>query len=677
MNYLDHISIEWILASVCIGLSGLSVILARKIYHLKQNVGKGNIVSTLSYISCLELSENLSCGMLVLTYDIKQKTFIITYINGALERVDQVNRKAVVGTDLLNLYPYCCNKDLIELCQEVWETGFTKHSEIFIPAYENFTERYRDYYIYKLTSGHVVSTFKDITRRKRLEKNLLEGQSKWEHAYHKLNRLIPDGLISCTLDGKIIETNVSFQKMIGYTDEELVNISHKDITAKDWQAFEEEFIPKQLKINGYSDVYHKDYIRKDKTLFKAEIQTHLIKDEKDQPVSTWSIVRDITDHENTISSLKESRIYIENILSSMLNALIVIDMNLTIKKVNKALLQLTGFSESDLKEKKIDVLLSSYDQENLLQGKISHIWLHGLFSKITPKKSITHHEIILNCKSEIQIPAHFFCSMMVNHNNKPIGFVSIIRDAREEIIKNEQMNQAERYAALGEVIPGVGHELSQPLNVIKIINQSLLRDIEKNRFDINDLQQDLDSVINEVNKMSEIIDHMRLFARSAKHMEKVFVDMEKVIKSALRFFSQQLKNRTIEAALTIQPNLPMIKADPARMEQMMVNLITNARDSLERSENSQKVIHIKCYKFTDDSENRFIVVEVLDNGRGLPEKLAKSIFEPNFIPGSPWDGTGMGIAIAKKIIEEHDGSISMQNSLGEGTTFILSMPVPQ
>ena len=676
MNFVVNVSIQWILASGCIGLVILSIILILKIHQVKKNSVRGvQISDELSYDHLMELFDNVLFGMVVFTYNSKQEQFIIAHVNSTVERVDQINRKMIIGTPLSNIYPYYFHKDLMDRCHEVWETGISSHSEIFIPMYNHGKERYRDYYIYKLTSGHVVSVFRDITHRRRIEKALQEGQQKWKDTYHRLNQLMPDGLISCNLDGHIIETNVSFQKMVGYSEKELLNMTHKDITEKEWHEFENQFIPKQLDINGFSDVYHKQYVRKDHTSFKAEIQTYLIKDEKDQPVSTWSIVRDVTDQEKNITSLKESRVYIENILSSMLDALIVINMDLTIKKANKALYKLTGFDEYDLLGKSISILIKSIDEKDNSHEKIDHIWMHGLFSRITKNKSITNYEMILNCKKNDPIAVKFFCSIMMDYKNDSIGFVGIIRDIRDDKIKNEQMIQAERYAALGEVIPGVGHELSQPLNVIKIINQSLLRDIEKNRFHLEDLQQDLNSVIDEVNKMSEIIDHMRLFARSSRQMEKAFVDMNTIIHSALRFFSQQLKNRTIEAKISIDSNLPMIKADPARMEQMIVNLITNARDSLERADISQKVIQINCYVWMDETESQFIVIEVIDNGKGLPDKLAKYIFDQHFIPGTPWDGTGMGIAIAKKIIEEHEGKIAMQNMIGKGTTFTIHLPV--
>lgn len=116
-------------------------------------------------------------------------------------------------------------------------------------------------------------------------------------------------------------------------------------------------------------------------------------------------------------------------------------------------------------------------------------------------------------------------------------------EAQTKELKNttEQMIQSEKLSALGELSAGMTHEINQPLNVIKIINQSLLRDISKNRLNEQGLIEDLKQVTEQVNKMAEIIDHMRVFSRRAISDEKQKIQVNNVIESALKFVSQQLK----------------------------------------------------------------------------------------------------------------------------------------
>ncbi|KPA13508.1 PAS domain S-box [Candidatus Magnetomorum sp. HK-1] len=677
MNFIINIPIEFLILCVCTGILCLLGLIYIYRKHLKKNGLQIVSKNGLTFTNHLELFDNLLSGLIVFYHDKKQDNFIISRVNASVERIDQINGKNVVGTKLSSIYPFSNNNELMDMCYQVWETGVSEHKELCIQSSDDTSLRYRDYYIYKLTSGHAVVMFREISQNKRLEKALQEGQKKWKETYHRLKQIMPAGMISCDLDGRIVESNVSFQKMLGYNEKELSQMTHMEITGEEWHNFEAQYIPKQLENKGQSEVYHKKYIRKDNTSFKAEIQTYLIKDDNDKPVSMWSIIQDITEREQILESLHESRAYIENILTSMIDALIVINLDLTIQKVNRALIELTDFEEIDLIGNHISVLMKSVDKEDVIQDHIKTPWLNTLFSKLIQTKTLKNFEMIFSCKSGDPIPVNFFGSTMMDNNDEVVGFLGIARNIKDEKARRERLVQAEKFAALGEVIPGVGHELSQPLNVIKIINQSLLRDIEKDRFHMEDLQQDLNSVIDEVNKMSEIIDHMRIFARSSQNMQKMPVDMKTVIKAALRFFSQQLKNRTIEAKLDIQSNLPLVTADPARLEQMMVNLITNARDSLERSEKTEKIIHIKCYRSNEDNDAVFVAIEVSDNGKGLTEKLAKFIFDPHFTPGTPWNGTGMGIAISKKIVEEHEGRISMQNKKDEGTKFTILLPVKE
>ena len=628
-----------------------------------------------------DLFNNILTGVIIFTKNIKTDEFIVKSINPAAERIDQLQRDSVIGNPLIQLFPYATHSELMDMCYRVWETGMPEKQEIEIVCETNIKKRYRDYYMYKTAKGDLVSYFNDITAKKRVEKKYHDSQKKCQDTYNRLNQLMPNGLISCDMDGHIIECNVAFQKMMRYTEEELLQKTHKDITGDEYHELEQKFIHKQILMKGRTNLYQKTYIRKDQSKFLAEIQSYLIKDDQDQPVATWSIIRDITERENNIVSLQKSKAYIQNILKSMIDMLIVTDLELMIKTVNHSLLHITGYNEEDLIGSHISSLIQFTDNNDDVDSMDNHSKIHDLFKQILENQTLTNYELLYKNKEGLVIPINFFGSIMVNDNEEIIGFVVIARDIREEKASTSRLIQAEKYATLAEVIPGVGHELSQPLNVIKIINQSLLRDIQKNRFEQEDLEQDLASVINEVNKMTEIIDHMRIFARSSKNMQKMRIDINQVIQSALRFFSQQLKNRTIEAKLSLADDLPLINADYTRLEQMMVNLITNARDSLERGNNSNKIIEISTHGLKEEQDDHeqqsidIIIIEVYDNGLGLSEQLAKYIFEPHFIPGSPWNGTGMGVAISKKIVDEHDGKIFMENLPGQGTRFSIRLPV--
>ncbi|MFH1293740.1 MAG: response regulator [Pseudomonadota bacterium] len=241
-----------------------------------------------------------------------------------------------------------------------------------------------------------------------------------------------------------------------------------------------------------------------------------------------------------------------------------------------------------------------------------------------------------------------------------------------------QLVQTEKLSAIGELMAGVTHELNQPLNGIKIISQSMLRDIEKNRFEEEDVGNDLNDIVNQVNKMAEIIDHMRIYSRHTEGMPNGMIDVNTVIEGPFKLLDQQLKNHNIEVVRELAPDLPKLMGDPIRLEQVFMNLIINARNALESCGRENKRIEVRTYK-TDNQGSaagiNAVAVEVKDNGEGVPEDLREKIFQPFFTTREPGKGTGLGLSVSSKIIEEHKGRFELESQVGEGTTFRVILPI--
>lgn len=163
-----------------------------------------------------------------------------------------------------------------------------------------------------------------------------------------------------------------------------------------------------------------------------------------------------------------------------------------------------------------------------------------------------------------------------------------LKETTAALVQNEKM------VALGELTAAVAHELNQPLNAIKIICSDVLRDAQKGRFDIDSFIRDLKEVISQVNKMAEIIDHMRTFTRRTTGEVKEKVDINVPVEGVFKLLGQQLRTHNIEVIKELGQELYVL-GDPIRLEQVFMNLITNARDAVERfrgpgKENRDKVI---------------------------------------------------------------------------------------
>jgi len=187
-----------------------------------------------------------------------------------------------------------------------------------------------------------------------------------------------------------------------------------------------------------------------------------------------------------------------------------------------------------------------------------------------------------------------------------------------------------------------------------------------------------------VDRASKIINHMRQFARKSD-MEFEKVQVNDVLKNAFEIFSQQLKLREIEVMWNLQENLPLIKADPSRLEQVFINLLLNARDAIEEETNqsaqtlSQPAIYEKIDKkisLTTNYDDKRVIVEVCDTGSGIPANLLNKIFEPFFTTKEVGKGTGLGLSISYGIIKECSGNIRAKSETGKGACFVMEFPIP-
>jgi PAS domain S-box-containing protein len=263
--------------------------------------------------------------------------------------------------------------------------------------------------------------------------------------------------------------------------------------------------------------------------------------------------------------------------------------------------------------------------------------------------------------------------------NEKIVVLGIARDitARKETEKvlvdaATQLIQSERLSSLGELMAGIAHELNQPLNGIKIISQSLLIDLKKDRFHVEQLNEDLSSIIHEVDNMADLIDHMRDFTRRDNSLLLKEVNVNDIIHDTLKFIRQQLKNHNIRLSLELSDDLLRVKGNPLKIEQVILNLLTNARHAVENMEKKDKVITIRTF---NQEKKTGIGIAIEDNGIGMKREIREKIFQPFFTTKDLNHGTGLGLSVSKKLVEEHKGQIEFESEYLKGTVFRIFLPL--
>ena len=245
--------------------------------------------------------------------------------------------------------------------------------------------------------------------------------------------------------------------------------------------------------------------------------------------------------------------------------------------------------------------------------------------------------------------------------------------------KDEVLIQSGKLASLGEMATSIAHEINQPINVIKLIATGLLRQFSKNNAVETELLKDeLKTINQQIVRLQKIIMHMKMFARKRVDINISPVEINKPISDSFLLIGQQLHAHSIEVDLQLKENLPLIKVEPTQLEQIIINLVHNARDALDEKElklsdkdkqEFNKKITIKTY-----FHKRDVCIEVSDNGAGMSPETLDNIFEPFHTTKDSIKGTGLGMSISYNLIRNMYGDISVKSYPGEGSCFLIKIP---
>ena len=264
-----------------------------------------------------------------------------------------------------------------------------------------------------------------------------------------------------------------------------------------------------------------------------------------------------------------------------------------------------------------------------------------------------------------------------NSRKAMIHIMSDLKETTEEVQwrekelreKQKQLVQAGKLATLGELTTGVAHELNNPLNNIGLFIGNAIDLIALGMADPNPerILQELHSAMLQVRKATEMISHLRTFGR-ATSVSREPVGITQVIRRALSLVQEQLRLRQIEVKLLVPEEEVIVMGNAIQLEQVFINLLTNARDAMVHS--VRKIITIGCTKQANMVDIRFC-----DTGPGIPIGLEQRIFDPFFTTKEVGAGTGLGLSITYGIIKEHQGTVVVENCPDEGALFLIKLPL--
>lgn len=243
--------------------------------------------------------------------------------------------------------------------------------------------------------------------------------------------------------------------------------------------------------------------------------------------------------------------------------------------------------------------------------------------------------------------------------------------------KDAALLQSGKLSSLGEMATGIAHEINQPVNVIKLIVTGLLRQNHlHNGLEPENVIEELKTINQQTIRVQKIIKHMKAFAHKKTARINDQIDINQPLRDCFLLIGQQLKNHDIRVSLDLAEGLPKVAADATLLEQVIINLINNARDALDElntgendGDRPDKQLAIRTF-----AENGSVLMQISDNGCGIPDSVRGRIFEPFFTTKKVSKGTGLGLSISYNLISLMNGELKLLANRGVGTHFQISLP---
>jgi len=243
------------------------------------------------------------------------------------------------------------------------------------------------------------------------------------------------------------------------------------------------------------------------------------------------------------------------------------------------------------------------------------------------------------------------------------SYVVHYRDITEERRLQRELIQQEKMAAIGMLAGGVAHEINNPLGGIIAFAQLIKRDLKSE----DPLVDDIEEIERAALRCKKIVQDLLDFSRISSGKKKVWIDINPLIERVIPFIKMELRSLNIHLKTDLSQELPNIYVDPNRVEQVFLNLMTNACQSMKKGGD----LSVKTFESEDAS---MVCVEVSDTGCGIPKDDQKHIFDPFFTTKRPGKGIGLGLSISYRIIRDHGGRVEIDSREGKGSVFTVSLP---
>jgi len=500
---------------------------------------------------------------------------------------------------------------------------------------------------------------------------------------------IEEGYYEVDLAGNMTFFNESMCRIVGYPRDELMGMNNRrymsqDTAEKVYQTFNEVYRTGKPK-----KAFEWELIRKDGTKRFVEVSVSLRVDAKGIPKGFYGIARDITERKQAEQALQDSEEKYRSILRSIEEGYYEVDLAGNFTFFNDFLVKSLGYTREEL------VGLNNRQYMNPETANLVFETFNEVYRTGNPKRDFQWD--LIN-KDGTRRFVEVSVSLMRDEKGEPKGFYGLARDvterkqAEEQLRHQEQqMMQVSKMVALGTLVSSVAHEINNPNNFIMLNAPLLLEAWESSKPILEDYYEKngdfiiggmkytemrdsipvlFSGILDGSRRIKEIVEDLRDFVRRDASDMMQSVDLNAVIKSAITLLSNMIMKSTQKFSVEYASDLPRLKGNFQRFEQVMINLIQNACQALP---DTQRGISVST---SYDEKKRSILISIQDEGMGIPPKSLPHIMEPFFTTKRDSGGLGLGLSISSRIVKEHGGTLTFTSEPGKGTTAEIILPIP-
>ncbi len=538
---------------------------------------------------------------------------------------------------------------------------------------------------------NAIGVIQDITERKKAERALAESEER----YRFITNNTADHIWTMDLSLHFIYSSPAITKILGYTVDELKALKLDQLFTPESLAAVTEAIMEELEIDKdtHTDMnrirtFQSEHYHKNGTLIWIESSLTFIRDAYMKPIGVLGVSRDITERKKAEEALKETRDYLNNLITYANAPIIIWNPDFTITRFNHAFERMSGMEAKDVLGKKLDILFpkeSKEDSISKIRMALAGEFWESVEIPILRKDGIVRTALWnsaniygVNGKNLVSTIAQGYDITERKQAEKEL--IDINRQLKEAIALANNMAAQAKMAneAKSDFLANISHEIRTPMNAIigmaDLLWDSQLTTDQRQYVQIfRSAGENLLTLINDILDLSKI-------ESGQMNIEHINFDLIDIIENTCEVMALRAQSKNLELICHITPDVPQhIHGDPTRLRQVLINILGNAVKFTEKGEIILTVLPVK--QDVPEKKPAFLQFSVLDTGIGIPAEKLDAIFE-KFTQSDTsitrkYEGTGLGLSISKQLIEMMGGRIWVQSRKGEGSTFYFTITLEE